>query len=313
MSRRDATLIQFGQDDYELARVFHALRPTVRYGNRAFPSVEQYRQAAADAEQAGHRRARVLATAQRDWHARGQNGCLFARLAALAADGLRWDYLVAEAVRPERLGELVSECAAAEGTEVLSVLVPDLTTAEEVLRFVRGLVASSSLWLERDEVVDGYRVCHLRCPVPGTSADVQAWVMGFGPFDWMPNTRRGPSFELAIRVREKASRLFHRLNQDRSRTASPLRSARWRFPSGETRRESSGLVTTVLILGLPDRRRSPGLSVPSGRHRLPPVRRRLQTPAVRRRFLARGTCAQMQPRTSATRFRAGRCGCPRRP
>lgn len=215
MSRPDVTLIQFRWDDHGLAQVFHALRPTVRHGNRAFPSIEQYRQATADAEQAGYHRARVLAAAQRDWHARGQNGCLFARLAALAADGLRWDYLVAEAAQPDQVGELFRECAAADGTEVLSVLVPDLTTADEVLGFVRDLVASSSFWLERDEVIDGHQVCHLRCPVSGTSADIQAWVMGFGPFDWIPNTRRGPFFELAIRVRQKAPWLFHRLNQDR--------------------------------------------------------------------------------------------------
>lgn len=215
MTRQDMTLIRFAPDDRELGRLFHAVRPTVVYGDRSFPSCEQYHQTVAEVVRAGHSRARAVAAAQRDWHSRGQNGCQFARLAALDADHLRWDYLVVDSTRPDRVGDLFTEHAVVDGTEVLSVLSPDITTAAQAVRFVRDLVASSTFWLERDEPVDGYRVCHLRCPVPGADRDVQAWVMGFGPFAWMPNTRRGPYFELAVRIREKTPWLFHRLNQDR--------------------------------------------------------------------------------------------------
>lgn len=216
MTRHSVALVRFGPEDGELQRRMHAVRPTVVYGDRSFPSAEQYHQAVAEAVLAGHDRARAAAAAQRDWHSRGQNGCQFARLASLAADRLRWDYLVADYVYSEDLGALFSERVAVEGTEVLSILVPSITIATQVMRFVQELVACSGFWLEHDQPVDSYRVCHLRCPVPGGEHDVQAWVMGFGPFAWMPNTRRGPYFELAVRVREKTPWLFHRLNQDRN-------------------------------------------------------------------------------------------------
>ncbi|MEU4769009.1 hypothetical protein AB0H12_37750 [Actinosynnema sp. NPDC023794] len=144
---------------------------------------------------------------------------MFARLTALAAGGLRWDYVVADfeagVSTTEVVGDLVRDSATADGVEVLSLLVPALTTADEVAKFIRELVESSAFWLERDEAIDDLMVAHLRYPVPAASTDVQAWVMGFGPFEWMPNTRRSPYFELVIRVQEKRSWLFHRLNQDR--------------------------------------------------------------------------------------------------
>lgn len=220
MIREPLTTSKLNHSDHELTEAFRALRPTVAYGTRSFPSVAQYRRAVAELEETARwDRPRVLAAAQRDWHIRGQNGCVFARLAALAAGGLRWDYVVADFVpgvsTTAAVGEMVRDHAAADGVEVLSLLVPGLTTADEVVRFVRELAESSAFWLERDDVIDELVVAHLRYPVPAAPDDVQAWVMGFGPFDWMPGTRRSPYFELVIRVREKNPWLFHRLNQDR--------------------------------------------------------------------------------------------------
>jgi hypothetical protein len=70
-----------------------------------------------------------------------------------------------------------------------------------------------SFWLERDELRDGHRRLHLRYKM---TPAIDAWVMAFGPFKELPNTRRSPYFELAIRVKPKPERIFYRLNQDAS-------------------------------------------------------------------------------------------------
>lgn len=45
--------------------------------------------------------------------------------------------------------------------------------------------------------------------------NVASWVMGFGPYPFLPNTRQAPLTEFVIRTKVKPEAIFHRLNQDR--------------------------------------------------------------------------------------------------
>lgn len=160
----------------------------------------------------------IYALAQRDWHVRGQTGCMFARIAALQALTLRWDYTVIRDLSMEYSGAIeryLSGIHSDPRIELASLLFPEVTAAEQAVDIVRNLVAATSFWLERDETRTGAQHLHVRYPVGTPGRTVQAWVMGFAPFKFVPNTRRGPYFELAIRVKEKPDRIFHRLTQDR--------------------------------------------------------------------------------------------------
>ncbi|MGH8883864.1 MAG: hypothetical protein ACRDYX_01555 [Egibacteraceae bacterium] len=146
---------------------------------------------------------------------------MFARLAARAADTLRWDYVVLSATlsgfEPETciaLEQHLDRSVEDARTQVLSILFPEMTGATEAVAGIRELARRTKFWLERDEVADSSLRLYLRYPV-GDSG-VQAWVMAFAPFDFVPNTRRGPYFELAVRVKEKPAKIFHRLNEDRA-------------------------------------------------------------------------------------------------
>lgn len=220
---RDVQLVCFSEADDEWVQRFIALPATQAYGLRKFPAPAQYRTHVATLRQLPNAptQERLCALAQRAWHVRGQTGCLFALLAARAADTLRWEYVVLGAtlsdLEPETavaLGEHLDRAVDDTRIQVLSILFPGITEATEAVTGIRGLTARTNFGLERDEIAGSSLRLHLRYPIGGSGA--QAWVMAFAPFEFVPNTRRGPYFELAVRVKEKPSRIFHRVNQDRA-------------------------------------------------------------------------------------------------
>jgi hypothetical protein len=212
----------FSEIDAEPSARLRTLPGTERYGLRTFPGPTAYHEAVGllAAHLGAQYRTRLCALAQRDWHVRGQNGCQFARLAAKDAETLRWEHIVATELSDEpgdvfgpQLDDLIGLAVSEPRTQILSLLLPEIGEAGQAVWVIRSLAATTSFWLERDEVTpEGLRL-HLRYPV--AEGTVQAWVMAFGPFDFLPNTRRGPYFELAIRVKPKPPWLFHRLNQDK--------------------------------------------------------------------------------------------------
>ena len=215
-------LIAFRHEGEVDTSYLKVLARTEKFGDRSFPSSDTYRAAVAaeTTNSDSPEKARHYAEAQRDWHVRGQNGCQFARLVAKDAEAVGWDYAVyggsLEQFTPEiaaKLNDQVMDATKRPETQVLSFLMPEITDARDAVQIMRLLTEYGSFWLERDEMTDDGLALYLRYPVEG---DIQAWIMAFAPFDFLPNTRRGPFFELAIRVKQKPEWLFHRLNQDRN-------------------------------------------------------------------------------------------------
>lgn len=126
-------------------------------------------------------RADIRTAAQRDWHIRGQNRCVFARLAARSADTMRWNYIVVdtEATNAElsEVGDVLEQAVRADRAEVVSLLFPSVLDASASEGLIRQLVCTSSFWLDRDEAIDNFLRMYLRYPVPASSGLVQAWVM----------------------------------------------------------------------------------------------------------------------------------------
>ncbi|MFD3658742.1 hypothetical protein [Streptomyces sp. NPDC058620] len=203
----------------DLRRTFTSIAGSTPYGNRAFPPPEQYWRIVDSQHVTGAADLATLAVlAQLDWHLRGQTGCQFARLAARDASTLRWDHLVilenghGGPALYSQLEIWLQAAATDPSVEVLSIMWPNLREPDRVVDLITELTDTTAFWLEEDFIHDGRRHLHLRYPV---TDGVQAWVMAFAPFSFLPNTRRGPFMELAIRIKEKPEWLFHRLNQDR--------------------------------------------------------------------------------------------------
>jgi hypothetical protein len=204
-----------------LAHAFAQLPGIEQYGLRRFPTASAYQTCAEEMKTAFGRAAsgEIAVAAQRDWHVRGQNGCMFARLAAKDALRVGWRHLPLPDHSARTIGLAAKDIESAisdADAQIVSVLFPDVRSADEAIAAVRALVAHGGFTLEVDATVDQHHHFHVRYPVVRADAPVVAWVMAFGPFPFMPNTRRAPFFELAVRVKEKPDWLFHRLNPDRA-------------------------------------------------------------------------------------------------
>ncbi|BCJ70684.1 hypothetical protein CS0771_02280 [Catellatospora sp. IY07-71] len=213
--------VRFDSSDLRWAKALAAITGTAQYGLRRFPEPPAYHEVVARLAEQPEAPAlsRLCALAQRDWHTRGQNGCQFARLVAKDADTVRWDYHVLDVetdadseATAAGVCELVAGAVADPHVQVASILAPGIATAGELVELIRALVRRGPFWLERDDLADGLRRLFVRYPV---DADTQAWAMAFAPFDFIPNTRRGPYAELAIRVKPKPEWVFHRSSQER--------------------------------------------------------------------------------------------------
>lgn len=203
-------------DASHLLEVFGTLPKSVTYGAHHFPSIPQYLETINMLQGDGtNHLPSVFACAQLDWHRRGQSGCLFARLASGNAISFGWEHLVvASDDAPEVLSQLDGHIRARISdaqSQIMSLVWPEVQTAYQAVRLLRELPKWTHFWLERDAEIGGLRCLRARYPIEGGA---QAWVMAFGPFDFLPNTRRAPLFELVVRIKRKPEEIFHRINQD---------------------------------------------------------------------------------------------------
>lgn len=197
---------------------FQNLARTETYGGRSYPGLGDYRQIVGEF-QGGGKDPLCYAAAQLNWHNRGQNGCLFAQMAAKKAHSVGWEYLVNDTVAHHltqaqvvEIDDQVEQAIKRDGTQMLSLLFPEVTDPRSAVNVIRQMAQWGKFWLEHDvsvEVESGYaQVMHLRYPVQ----DSQSWAVAFGPFA-SANTRKAPFFEIAVRVKEKPQTLRPELNQ----------------------------------------------------------------------------------------------------
>jgi len=119
----------------------------------------------------------------------------------------------ADASTAERISDDLTAAIADPDTEILSLLFPTLTSEDGADQVARVMLQVRGVVLEWQASVPGGTVVALRAPID--QHGTVAWLMGFGPFDRLPLTRRSPIAEIAIRTKVKGSSIFWRLNQDR--------------------------------------------------------------------------------------------------
>ncbi|MEO6318514.1 MAG: hypothetical protein ABIP36_07005 [Acidimicrobiales bacterium] len=200
--------------------------------------------------------AETLAGCQRHWHGSGQSGCAFAQWMAKRVDLSAWPSLVVRGAEAheidaqEIVGRLVGVIDQSR-TELVSLLFPAITSTLEAVALIHRLALHEPFSLVDHPMIDCFETFQLRYSLDST---LTAWVMAFGPFGWMPPTRRAPQFELVLRVRPKPAVLYHRLNKDPAVAhladfPAQLRSRAWdrlfNFTLAETRRMLGGEPTDL--------------------------------------------------------------------
>lgn len=160
----------------------------------------------------------VIAT-QRHWHTRGQNGCVFAQVAATHADKYGWEskvlrdgsYTTSDASRA--IDQIFDLAVKNQCCENLSLLFPQIDTPDNLVGLLKNIRdSSSSITVTITEYKD-FSIVALRGKLDVEG--VLAWIVGFGPFGFLPYTRQAPFTELAIRPKKKPETLFDKLNQDK--------------------------------------------------------------------------------------------------
>lgn len=136
----------------------------------------------------------LLSWVLHEWIRGGQMACSFARRVASKHERWGWyayvDRTSGTVDFPESLDGALSDLS--EYAEAISIILPEVRTAEEVARLV-GQLCRGDRWYweevpwERCSVDRAFK-CGLRWrpPIDG----FQSWVLGFAPFDVLPFTRR---------------------------------------------------------------------------------------------------------------------------
>jgi hypothetical protein len=150
----------------------------------------------------------VAAATQAHWHAAGYNACEFAVFLSERRAEYGWETYVFDGsdsgnAHAEALAVVVGQRVEAPEVEVVSVLMPQITTVRAVGELVSRL-GDLPDWRLRDEGDEEDKELG-RVVRIGLDVDVGLgqWseVLGFGPFAPLAYTRRAPLCELAIRAK----------------------------------------------------------------------------------------------------------------
>lgn len=153
--------------------------------------------------------AATVVAVQRDWHMRGQNGCVFAMRASRQLDERQWTHAVCTTLPEAETMRVAIEAAVQDPlNELLSMLFPNVNTLDEV-RSLINLAAASGCTSKR-EAIDQTEIIRLRWSI----GNVESWVIGFAPLDSIPATRRAPFTELIFRTKPKTRLIHPTLNND---------------------------------------------------------------------------------------------------
>lgn len=151
----------------------------------------------------------LAADIQRDWHSRGQNGCVFAMHAARNFTPNQWSMSVHDELpRSERMRALIESSVDNADNQLHSFILPNVTTTEHVYGLVDRAIEAGCTVKAEDK--DAINITRLRWPL----GDVESWVIGFAPTDDIPATRRAPFTELVFRTKTKTKVIHPSLNND---------------------------------------------------------------------------------------------------
>lgn len=165
----------------------------------------------------------LVAAAQADWHGGGHNACAFAAYMSSRRDEVGWRTVVV-GQRADAAADAAAVHAALDPTyqapevEVVSIVLPYVTTAEQVAALVSAM-ARHEAWSVTDNGTetdpDLGQLVRLGLTVDlgiccGPEFPFLSEVLVFGPIATFGRTRWAPFFEIAVRVKPPRKRPRHR-------------------------------------------------------------------------------------------------------
>lgn len=191
--------------------MLHGVSRTLEVGGYTFSTRDDYLAYCTVDGQPDELDAETIAAIQRDWHRRGQNGCIFAMHAARKLTARQWRYDVHASVEDiELLRRSIRTAIDDPHNEILSLVFPNIECRADVSELVR--VALAVGFFQAGELTAGSGLVGLRYRI----CDVESWVVGFAPLVTLPLTRRAPFTELAIRTKTKRGPIHPDLNNEMS-------------------------------------------------------------------------------------------------
>lgn len=142
--------------------------------------------------------------AQRKFFARNKAGCAFAAYAARNLERYGWQQIACAPTKNE-IDAVVCRAAKDPQVTTLSMLFPCVTSKDALEGLIDVLSNTTHTYLEARVVWNDYDLYRVRARVN----DASSWMTGFGPFDFLPATRRAPSTELTFRVKPRPNFDWH--------------------------------------------------------------------------------------------------------
>ncbi|MHA7268387.1 hypothetical protein [Arthrobacter sp. HLT1-20] len=138
-----------------------------------------------------------------DWVKRGQTGCRFASRLARDDIAARWEsVLISKNIPSEDLATHVCEVILSldKRTELVQLIFPHIEEIDQLIGLINDLCAPNLNWFweAQDSYDDGWVDVGLRWILP--DGEHVAWALGFGPFEFLPVTRRAPIASIVLRT-----------------------------------------------------------------------------------------------------------------
>jgi len=148
---------------------------------------------------------------QANWHNRSLQGCLYAGYIFRnnpAEVGLERLCLIEPTNKKliATLKDLIATKINDDNNCILSIVLPNIVSLSNLLSLL-DLCKTYTDWLiEDDEVYQENKLVKIRVPLPSSIENEEqtfSWVLGFGPFEFLPQTRQSPYFEIMIPTKTK--------------------------------------------------------------------------------------------------------------
>ncbi|HEV7289461.1 hypothetical protein [Sphingomonas sp.] len=133
-----------------------------------------------------------------EFFVRNQSGCAFAAIAARDPAKYEWHHDLIMELDPGLIAARVDAARADPAISTLSIVFPAVTSVDELALLLAALPCGP-IYLHETLDTPKHRCYRFRAKV----GEDESFVSGFGPFDFMPETRRTPYTSIVMRVKPR--------------------------------------------------------------------------------------------------------------
>lgn len=132
------------------------------------------------------------------FYRKGNAGCLFAAHAAADPNKFGWYFSVCEADQA-KIEAAIQESISDEKVSTQSIIFPKVLLWEDLKQLLLTLLKIQTISIGQEDEHEGSVCLGLRLKVGMETS----WMLGFGPFDFLPKTRQATFTEVTFRCKPK--------------------------------------------------------------------------------------------------------------